>query len=111
MGAIVYVRGWLEFNGLRDEAARVIGDDPGWSFPEGWFDVASYLRAVPAPLLADLEERVRAVAALPAADEDGDRVCGLFLVFHEVHGQDEWQVRDGGLHIRPAPPDYDYLWI
>jgi hypothetical protein len=113
MGAWVYVRGWLEFHGQRPEAERVIratGED-GWTFPAGgWLDAACYARAVRASHVGEVLELVRVIAGLPAADEDGDRVCGLFLVAHEVHGQSEWQVRDGDVVVGEAPAGYDYLW-
>ncbi|MGP3919170.1 hypothetical protein [Nonomuraea sp. 10N515B] len=52
---------------------------------------------------------IRQIAALPAVDEDSDRVCCLFFAYHEIHGQTEWQVRDGELIVSQAPPRYDYL--
>ncbi|MFC5831161.1 hypothetical protein [Nonomuraea insulae] len=112
MGTWVYVRGWLEFNGQREEAERIIreGDTQGWAFPEGgWLEAVCYARAVRAGVLDGVLDQVRRIAALPA-DEDGDRVCGLFLAFHEVEGQSEWQVRDGEVFVGPASPRYDYLW-
>ncbi|MEV4172050.1 hypothetical protein [Nonomuraea sp. NPDC049709] len=114
MGAWVYVRGWLEFYGQRSQAERVIrdgGDPAGWTFPDGgWLEAACYARAVRASALDDLLDLVRRIAALPAADDDGDRVCGLFLAFHEGDGQSEWQVRDGEVVVGPAAPRHDYLW-
>ncbi|NDU76600.1 hypothetical protein GWI34_28835 [Actinomadura sp. DSM 109109] len=113
MGAWVYVRGWLEFHGQQGEAERIIrrGDATGWAFPEGgWLDAACYARAVRSGHEDAVLDQVREIAALPAVDEDGDRVCGLFLVFHEEHGQAEWQVRDGTVHVGPAPARYDFLW-
>ncbi|AQZ71056.1 unnamed protein product [[Actinomadura] parvosata subsp. kistnae] len=114
MGTWVYVRGWLEFHGhgQRAEAERVIRerDAEGWAFPAGgWLDAACYARAVRASDVDDLLDQLRRIAALPA-DADGDRVCGLFLAFHETDGQFEWQVRDGEVVIAPAAPRYDYLW-
>ncbi|MDR8413795.1 hypothetical protein MTP10_34310 [Nonomuraea sp. 3-1Str] len=113
MGAWVHIRGWLELHGQRPEAERVIraSGGAGWAFPEsGWLDAACYARAVREAGAADVLEQLRALAALPAADEDGDRVRGLFLAFHEVDGQFEWQVRDGGVFVGPAAPRHDYLW-
>ncbi|NUW45860.1 hypothetical protein [Nonomuraea rhodomycinica] len=111
MGTWIYVRGWLEFYGQRAEAQDIIrrGEGKGWTFPEGgWLDAACYARSV-----RDADEvlaPLRQIAALPAIDEDGDRVCGLFFAFHEKNGQEEWQIRDGDVLIRPASPRYDYLW-
>lgn len=113
MSTWAYIRGWLEFHGQRAEAERIIreGDADGWTFPEGgWLDAACYARAVRSQHSDDVLEQVRKIAALPAMDEDNDRVCGLFLVFHEEGSQDEWQIRDGQVHISQAPTRYDYLW-
>ncbi|GAA2307960.1 hypothetical protein GCM10010149_67470 [Nonomuraea roseoviolacea subsp. roseoviolacea] len=111
MGTWIYVRGWLEFYGQRAEAEHIIrrGESKGWTFPEGgWLNAACYARGV-----RDADEvltTLRQIAALPPVDEDGDRVCGLFFAFHEVNGQEEWQIRDGDVLISPASPRYDYLW-
>ncbi|UBU10889.1 hypothetical protein [Nonomuraea gerenzanensis] len=111
MGAWVYVRGWLEFAGQRAEAMDIIrrGEPEGWAFPEGgWLDAACYARGV-----RDADEvlvPLRRIAALPAVDEDGDRVCGLFFAYREGSGQEEWQVRDGDVIIGAASSRYDYLW-
>ncbi|MEV0383414.1 hypothetical protein [Nonomuraea sp. NPDC050643] len=112
MGTWVYVRGWLEFHGQRPQAERIIkdGDAEGWTFPDGgWLEAVSYARAVRASALEGVLDQVRRIAALPATDEDGDRVRGLFLAGHETDGQAEWQVRDGQVFVGPAPPRYDYL--
>ncbi|QFG23133.1 hypothetical protein [Actinomadura sp. WMMB 499] len=111
MGSWVYVRGWLDFYGQENEARRMLADVPGWAFPEGgWARAACYGRAVRAGHLDELLDRVRAVAALPAVDADGDRVCGFFIAFHEEDGQFEWQVRDGEVFVSRAPARFDYLW-
>ncbi|WP_431930697.1 hypothetical protein [Nonomuraea jabiensis] len=113
MSAWVYIRGWLEFSGQRSEAERIIRREEaeGWAFPEGgWLDAACYARAVRESEADEVLARIRRIAALPPADEDGDRVSGLFFAFHEVKGQQEWQVRDGGVLVGPAPPRYGYLW-
>lgn len=114
MGAWVYIRGWLEFSGGSQRRAfeRIAGDapDPGWAFPEGgWLDAVCYARAVREQYVEEVLDVIREAAALPAADEDGDRVAGLFLVFHEVNGQSEWQVRDGQVITGPADQRYDYF--
>ncbi|GAA4076653.1 hypothetical protein [Actinomadura miaoliensis] len=111
MGVWVYVRGWLEFHGQEAEAERIISENgEGWTFPDGgWLDAACYARAVRAQHVDELLAQIRRVAALPP-NEDGDRVCGLFLAFHEEEGQAEWQVRDGRVVVGPGPERYDYLW-
>ncbi|MFI0355165.1 hypothetical protein [Actinomadura sp. 9N407] len=110
MGTWVYIRGWLEFSGQKAEAKRIILDNgEGWSFPEGgWLDAACYARAVRAQHADEVLAQIRKVAAL-SANEDNDHVCGLFLAFHEVDGQFEWQVRDGDVFISSAPERYDYM--
>lgn len=115
MGAWVYIRGWLEFSGQEAEAKRILGAEgtEGWTFPKGgWLDAACFAQAVRASACDEVLALVRKVAALPPADEDGDRVSGLFLVFDERDGarQTEWQVRDGQVLIDRAPSRYDYLW-
>ncbi|TQS28313.1 hypothetical protein [Microbispora sp. KK1-11] len=82
MGAWIYIRGWLEFYGQRPEAERIIGEGKGWTFPEGgWLDPACYARAVREQEVNEVLDQIRQIAALPATDEDKDRVCGLFLPF------------------------------
>ncbi|MEU8802665.1 hypothetical protein [Spirillospora sp. NPDC048819] len=113
MSAWVYIRGWLEFYGQKADAEQIIrrGDPAGWAFPEGgWLDAACYARAVRSQYSDDVLDQVREIAALPATDEDDDRVCGLFLVFHEEGHQTEWQIRDGQVLVGQAPARYDYLW-
>ncbi|GAA3223330.1 hypothetical protein [Nonomuraea helvata] len=113
MGTWVYLRGWLEFHGQRPAAERIIGqgEAQGWAFPDGgWLDAACYARAVRAHEVGEVLDQVRRIAALPATDDDDDRVCGLFFAFHEVDGQSEWRVRDGEVVVNPAPTRYDYLW-
>ncbi|WP_433465526.1 hypothetical protein [Spirillospora sp. CA-128828] len=113
MGSWVYVRGWLEFHGQREQVERILGGGAaeGWAFPQGgWLDAVCYAHAVRSQYVDDVLDLIREIAALPAVDEDNDRVCGLFLVFHEEEGQSEWQVRDGEVFIGPAAARYDYLW-
>lgn len=54
-------------------------------------------------------DQIREIAGIPASDDDGDRVRGLFLVSHEVDGTTEWQVREGQLFITPADIGHRYL--
>ncbi|WP_043633072.1 hypothetical protein [Nonomuraea candida] len=114
MGVWVHVRGWLEFHhdSQRRAFERILGEapDPGWAFPRGgWLDAACYARAVRERHVDELLGVIRQAAALPAADADGDRVAGLFLVSHDMHGRTEWQVHDGRVHIVPADERHDYL--
>jgi hypothetical protein len=55
-----------------------------------------------------LRAQLEAIAAIPA-DEDGDRVRGLFFVDHDLEGQAEWQVRDGQLRELPRDPRHAFL--
>ncbi|WP_344898658.1 hypothetical protein [Actinomadura meridiana] len=80
-------------------------------FPEGgWLDAACYARAVREYNSDEVLDQVREIASIPATDEDGDRVRGLFLVSHDEGHQTEWQVRDGQVLVTQAPARYDYLW-
>lgn len=110
MGIWVYIRGWLEFQDSQRAEVTELANTPGWTFPEGgWLTAACYARAVRESELDEIQDTIRRIAALPPPDEDGDHVTGLFLAFHEVDGQQEWQVRDGRLHIARADPRHDYL--
>ncbi len=113
MDTWVYIRGWLQFYGQKAEAERIVrrGDSAGWAFPEGgWLDAACYARAVRSYESEAVLEQVREIAALPAMDEDDDRVCGLFLAVHKDEFQTEWLVRDGEVRVGRAPERYDCLW-
>lgn len=48
-------------------------------------------------------KRALVIARIPASDDDGDRIRGLFFAGHEVQGTTEWQVRDGRLVRSPSP--------
>jgi len=54
-------------------------------------------------------DQLRRIAAVPASDEDDDRVVGLFLVRHEVDGAAQWHVRDGQVFVTAADPTHQYL--
>jgi len=119
MGTYVSVRGWLECDDeQRVSIQSIIESHEGGHYSHGWggprrhFNWTSYVfyggdireSGVPS-LLGQLEE----IAAIPASDEDGDFVRGLFLASHEVDGMSEWQVRGGRVHITPADRRYQYL--
>ncbi len=57
-----------------------------------------------------LLDQIRAMATLPPPADPEDRIRGLFLVHHELHGIQEWQVRDGQLIVQPVRDRYDYLY-
>lgn len=46
-----------------------------------------------------LVDQIREIARIPASDDDGDRITGLFLASHKADGTVEWQVREGQLFI------------
>ncbi|GLW53659.1 hypothetical protein [Kitasatospora phosalacinea] len=121
MGTYVTIRGWVECDerqlplvqGIAEaEGAREGRYRGGWSFPPGqtmWTMTAFFAACGRAGYEDAVREVLRQVAALPASDEDDDRVVGLFRVHHEVDGATEWQLRDGTLLCVPAPPQHDYL--
>jgi hypothetical protein len=120
MGVFAEVRGFLQGDGRQVEEIRriveAIGPDfpyrGGWAFPErryNWGDYVFYGASIRASALEDVLGHLRAVARIPASDEDGDRVTGLFLVSHETDSPSEWQIRDGDVHVGPARRELAYL--
>jgi len=120
MGVFVGVRGWLQCDGrqLTQIKAIVSSDDSdrtyggGWAFPAKQYNWTNYVFFGADMRVQALDwflEQLRAVARLPASDEDNDLVTGLFLVTHEVEGTSEWQVRDGRVSIGSAGDRYRYL--
>jgi hypothetical protein len=112
------VRGWLECDDTQLALLRqVIDGDPargdgGWAFPAnptGWINYVFYGADLQAPAVDRLLDQLRRLAALPASDEDDDRIRGLFFNTHEVDGMAQWQVRDGLLHVSAVDPAYAYL--
>ncbi|MFF3014910.1 hypothetical protein [Streptomyces sp. NPDC057939] len=119
MGVYVSIRGWLECDGTQLVAVRRIvsshEDDHysnGWGAPRrqvNWTSYMFYGADIRESALDRFEEQIRQIARIPASDEDGDFVQGLFLVSHEVEGTSEWQVRDGELFTSPAGARHRYL--
>ncbi len=70
---------------------------------------AFFVGIIRALSLGWLLEQLRAIAAIPASDDDNDRVRGLFFVHHDVDGPAEWQIRDGEVHILPGDPRHAFL--
>ncbi|MFG3257240.1 hypothetical protein [Streptomyces sp. NPDC048172] len=119
MGVYVSVRGWLECDGTQLAAVREIiaaHDDgryaDGWGAPRrhlNWTHYLFYGADIRASALDWLTGQLGEIARVPASDEDGDRVQGLFLASHEIDGMSEWQVREGRLFVAPADRRYRYL--
>lgn len=119
MGVYVSVRGWLECDEKQSSTIQTIisarNDEHysnGWGTPRRRVNWNHYVF-----FGADIREsavdwflgQLREIAAIPASDDDGDRVTGLFLVSHEVDGMSEWQVRQGQVFITPSDDRYGYL--
>jgi hypothetical protein len=119
MGAYVSVRGWLQCDEQQLAAIESIiaahEDDHysgGWGTPRwhvNWIHYVFFGADIRESGLDWLLDQVRAIAQLPASDDDNDRVTGLFLASHEVDGMSEWHIRDGQLFITPADTKYRYL--
>lgn len=119
MGVYVSVRGWVDCADGQEALVREIVDrhDDGF-YSQGWSthigpnrDVCVFYGGTIREQATDwLLQQVRAIASLPPPRDAEDRIRGLFLVHHEVHGMQEWQVRDGQVDIAPVPDRYDYLY-
>jgi hypothetical protein len=115
----VHVRGWVECGPaqFRQVEAILATHDDGhyagdWGVPRQWVNAyvqsAFFAGILPVHYLDWLRAQLEAIAAIPA-DEDGDRVHGLFFVHHDLDGPAEWQVRDGQLHVLPRDPRHAFL--
>ncbi|MFE3431137.1 hypothetical protein [Streptomyces sp. NPDC059171] len=119
MGVYVAVRGWLECDEKQLATVQEIisshADDhysSGWSTPRqqvNWTSYIFYGADIRESALDWLMNQIREIARVPASDDDGDLIRGLFLASHEVDGTTEWQVRDGELVISPADTRHQYL--
>ncbi|MFJ5837179.1 hypothetical protein ACIQGO_10480 [Streptomyces shenzhenensis] len=119
MGVYVSIRGWLECDETQLAAIEEIissHDDHhyanGWGSPRrhvNWTRYIFYGADIRESALDWFADQIRTIARIPASDDDGDLVRGLFLAGHEVEGTAEWQVRDGQLVITPADIRHRYL--
>lgn len=119
MGVFVSIRGWLECDERQLAAVRqVIADHSdehysgGWGFPNRHFNWTYYVfygGDVRESAVDWFMEQLRSMAAIPASDEDGDRVLGFFVASSEVAPQVEWQVRGGSVTTRRTDHRLDYL--
>ena len=118
MGIYVSVRGWLECDEQQLAAAQEIISthedghySNGWGTPRrhvNWTHYMFYGADIRESGLDWLLRQVREMARIPA-NEDGDRVVGLFHASHEMDGTTEWQVREGQLFMSPADSRHRYL--
>ncbi|MFF4533767.1 hypothetical protein ACFY1P_31415 [Streptomyces sp. NPDC001407] len=119
MGAYVSIRGWLECDETQLVAIHKIisshGDNHysnGWGSPRqhvNWTHYLFYGADIRESALDWFIEQITEIARIPASDDDGDLVRGLFLARHEVDGTTEWQVRDGQIFASPADTRHQYL--
>ncbi|WP_171163445.1 hypothetical protein [Streptomyces sp. I05A-00742] len=119
MGVYVSVRGWLECDGKQLAAVQEViashEDDHyshGWGAPRrhlNWTHYVFYGADIRESAVDWLLGQIREIARIPASDDDGDRVTGLFLARHEVDGTTEWRIREGGLVISPGAAGHRYL--
>ncbi|MEU6010227.1 MULTISPECIES: hypothetical protein [unclassified Streptomyces] len=119
MGVFVSIRGWLECDEQQLAAVRqvIAGHSDGhysggWGFPARHFNWTYYVfygGDVRESAVDWFMEQLRSIAAIPASDEDGDRVRGLFVASSEVAQQVEWQVRGGSVTTRPTDHGLGYL--
>jgi hypothetical protein len=119
MGVFVSIRGWLECDETQLTAIQEIisshEDNPytnGWSSPRrhiNWTHYIFYGADIRESALGWFTDQISEIAGIPASDDDGDLVRGLFLASHEVDGATEWQIREGRLFITPADIRHRYL--
>ncbi|MFE2492433.1 hypothetical protein ACFXGR_56805 [Streptomyces mirabilis] len=119
MGVYVSIRGWLECDKTQLAAIQEIISSHednhytnGWGSPRkhvNWTHYIFYGADIRESALDWFTDQIREIAQIPASDDDGDLVRGLFLASHEADGTTEWQVRDGQLVIAPADISHRYL--
>lgn len=119
MGVYVSIRGWLECDETQLTAIQGIISSHedhhytnGWGSPRrhvNWTHYIFYGADIRESALDWFTDQIREIARIPASDDDGDLVQGVFLVSHEVDGTAEWQVRDGQFFITPADIRHRYL--
>lgn len=112
------MRGWLECDARQLESLhRLITPHPagyksGWAFRArefNWTCFAFYGGDIRSAEIEWFGKQVRAMAALPASDEDGDRVAGVFLVSAEGQPMAQWQIKQGCVAMVPADAQHAYL--
>ncbi|WP_377273443.1 hypothetical protein [Peterkaempfera sp. SMS 1(5)a] len=119
VGVFVSIRGWLECDEQQLAAIKQVianhSDEHysgGWGFPVRHFNWTYYVfygGDVRESAVDWFMDQLQSMAAIPASDEDGDRVQGLFVASSEVAPQVEWQVRDGSVITQPTDHRHGYL--
>ncbi|MFI1797448.1 hypothetical protein ACH427_08845 [Streptomyces sp. NPDC020379] len=119
MGIYVSVRGWLECDEKQLVAAQEIISahedghySHGWGAPRrhiNWTHYLFYGADIRDSALDWILGQLGESAGLPAFDDDGDRVKGLFLARHEVDGTAEWRIGEGELRVSPGDIRHAYL--
>ncbi|OLR94381.1 hypothetical protein [Actinokineospora bangkokensis] len=117
MGVFVRVRGWLDCDEDHLAGARaVIAAHAHEHYSRGWVIRDHIPGYTPCVLYTgDLREhwldwlltQVRAIAALPARDDD--HVRGLFFAMHETRGTTTWRVHAG--QVSPASPPQGLAYL
>jgi hypothetical protein len=118
-GVCVSVRGWVNCAEGQEALVREIVDrnDDGF-YSRGWSTLTGpngsvcvfFGGTIHEQAVDWLLDQVRAIALVSPPMHPEDRIRGLFLVHDEMHGMQEWQVRDGQLVVEPIPDRYDYLY-
>ncbi|MET7438462.1 hypothetical protein ACFYQQ_13525 [Streptomyces sp. NPDC005496] len=119
MGVYESIRGGLECDATQLAAVRKVisshEDDhysDGWGSPRrhvNWAHYIFYGADIRESAVDWFADQIKEIARIPASDDDGDLVQGLFLVSHEIAGTSEWQVRDGRLFTSPAGTRHRFL--
>ncbi|MFC9842965.1 hypothetical protein [Streptomyces sp. NPDC127595] len=84
----------------------------GWGTPRqhiNWTHYIFYGADIRESALDWFMNQLREIARIPASDDDGDLIRGLFLASHEVDGAAEWQIREGQLFVSSADARHQYL--
>jgi hypothetical protein len=119
MGLYASVRGWVDcFDGQEELVREIVDRYDDESYSRGWSILTGpngdvcvvYCGTIREQSIDWLLEQVKAIATLPPPVDPEDRIRGLFLVHHQAHGVQEWQVRDGHLVVEPVQHRYDYLY-
>lgn len=117
VGVYVSIRGWIQCDDAQRELIKqVVSADPddlynrGWTYSSGpsWTRYVFYGADIREQAVDWFLDQLCRIAALPASDDDNDRVCGLFLASHEVDGMVQWQVRNGQVIAAPVS-GYEFL--
>jgi hypothetical protein len=120
VGVYVTVRGWLECDRTQLAMIEAITssegpDRPyagGWTFSQrqcAWTSLIFFGADLRQESVPEVLDQLRAIARLPASDEDNDLVSGLFLASHETEGTREWHIHSGAVAIADPGARFRYL--